>query len=48
VSLLLRQPPRSVAVDGAKQDASAFDFADGVLRVRFPNRAATVKIAISL
>jgi hypothetical protein len=47
VSLLLPHPPKSVTVDGKALDADAFDHKDGVLRVRFPNRAETTRVSVA-
>jgi hypothetical protein len=47
VSLRLPRAPRRVTTDGAPLDATAFDFHDNVLRLRFLNRAEPMTIAIS-
>jgi hypothetical protein len=47
VSLLLPQAPKSVTIDGKPSDAAATDFQNGVLRVRFQNRAENVSVSVS-
>jgi len=47
VSVLLPRAPTGVTIDGTSQAAGAFDYNDGVLRVRFPNRAQTLHVAVS-
>src|SRR5205823_3410868 len=47
VSLLLPQPPKAVTINGAPLKADAFDHHDGVLRLRFPNRAETIHLAVT-
>ena len=47
VVLKLPAAPKGVTVDGEPLPADAFDFADGVLRVRFTNRADPVKVVVS-
>lgn len=47
VSVLLPAAPKGVSIDGAALADDAFDFADGVLRIRFANRAETVRVSIS-
>ena len=47
VSLLLPRTPKGVTLDGEPLKADAFDYKEGVLRIRFPNRAETVRIAVS-
>ena len=47
VSLLLPKAPKAVTLNGEVSEAGASDYRDGVLRVRFPNRAETVRVNIS-
>jgi len=47
VSLLLPRPPGSVTIEGRALPADAFDYKNGVLRVRFGNRAETTRVAVS-
>ena len=47
VSLLLSRPPKGATVNGAALPADAFDHKDGVLRVRFPNRAETIRVTVT-
>ena len=44
VSLLMAQVPRNVSIDG---EPAEMDYQDGVLRLRFANRARNVRISIS-
>jgi hypothetical protein len=46
VSLLLPQAPRRVTLNGQALPPEAFDHQDGVLRVRFANRAEMIRVAI--
>ena len=47
VSLLLPQAPKSVSINGEALEAGAIAYADGVLRVRFQNRAETIRVSVS-
>jgi hypothetical protein len=47
VSLLLPQSPRGVTIDGQALPPEGFDHQNGVLRVRFPNRAETIRVSVS-
>jgi hypothetical protein len=47
VSLLLPKAPNGVTVNGEALERGAIDYSDGVLRVRFANRAETTRVAIS-
>jgi hypothetical protein len=47
VSVLMPQAAQGVSIDGKPADASSFDYSEGVLRVRFSNRAETVAVSIS-
>ncbi|MGB7158660.1 MAG: hypothetical protein WBD40_11375 [Tepidisphaeraceae bacterium] len=47
VSILLARPPKRVTVNGEPLNADAFDHADGVLRVRFPNLAEAVRVSVA-
>jgi hypothetical protein len=47
VSILLPRPPHSVTIEGEMLKADAFDYTDGVLRIRFPNRAQTMRVSIA-
>jgi hypothetical protein len=47
VSLLLPRAPNAVTVNGEPLPAGAFDYKAGVLRVRFPNRAETVRVSVA-
>jgi len=46
VSLLLPSPPKRVTINGTALKPQALDHADGVLRIRFPNRAETIRVAV--
>lgn len=46
VAVKLDKPPRSVSVDGEALAGEAYDFADGVLRLRFTNQAEPMKVTI--
>jgi hypothetical protein len=47
VSVLLPRAPKTVSIDGAILPIDTLDYSEGVLRIRFPNRAETVHIAIA-
>jgi hypothetical protein len=47
VSILLPRTPKAVTINGEPLPAEAFDHSDGVLRLRFPNRAEAIRVAIS-
>jgi len=47
VSVLLPRAPKGVTVNGEALASEAFDHKDGVLRLRFPNRADTIRVAVS-
>jgi hypothetical protein len=47
VSLLLPHAPKVVTIDGKALEADAVEFKDGVLRLRFPNRAERTRVAVS-
>jgi hypothetical protein len=47
VTLLLPRAPKGVTMNGQPLEASATDYQDGVLRLRFPNRAETLRIAVA-
>ena len=46
VCLKLPAAPKGVTVDGVALPADAYDFVDGVARVRFTNRAEPVKVVV--
>ena len=46
VCLKLPAAPKGVSVDGTALAADAYDFADGVLRVRFTNHAEPVRVVV--
>jgi hypothetical protein len=46
VSLLLPHIPNAVNINGKPLPANAFDYEDGVLRIRFANRAETVRVNV--
>jgi hypothetical protein len=47
ISVLLPRPPKGVTINGEPLPADGFDHKDGVLRIRFPNRAETMRVAIA-
>ncbi|MDF2441003.1 MAG: hypothetical protein JWN98_1987 [Abditibacteriota bacterium] len=47
VRLLLPRPPRAVLMNGAPLPAQSFDYADGTLRLRFPNSIDGVSIEVT-
>ena len=47
VSVVLPQPPKAVTMNGAPLKADSFDHHDGVLRLRFPNRAEPIHVAVT-
>ena len=46
VCIAMNRPPRSVEVSGRALDVGSYDYADGLLRLRFPNTAEGVNIVI--
>jgi hypothetical protein len=46
VSLLLPRAPKGVSIDGEAMRGDAWDYSEGVLRLRFANRAETIRIEI--
>ena len=47
VSMLVPRSPTQVTMGGNPATPDAFDYADGVLRLRFTNRAETIRISIA-
>jgi hypothetical protein len=47
VSVLMPRAPKRVLNDGEALAPAAFDYSNGVLRMRFPNRARTLHITIA-
>jgi hypothetical protein len=47
VSLLLPKAPSGVMIDGKPADPRATDYENGVLRMRFQNRAQNVAVSVS-
>jgi len=46
VSVMLPRSPKRVMINGEALPANAFDHKDGVLRIRFPNRAETIRVVV--
>jgi hypothetical protein len=47
VGLLPPRAPRAVTVKGEPVPPDAFDYKDGVLRLRFQNRAETMRVSVA-
>ena len=46
VCAVLPAAPKAVSVGGRPLEASAYEFADGILRLRFPNSIDGVKVEV--
>ena len=46
ISLLVPEAPSRVRLDGIELPREAFDYGDGLLRIRFPNRAETIHVTV--
>jgi hypothetical protein len=46
ISLMVPTPPKSITIDGHAMDAAATDYQNGILRIRFANRAEVIAVHI--